>query len=302
MVVKNMSRNIEKKKLLLLGFGDIAKRLANKLVDDYEVAGVRRSIESHPYIKMLQGDCSDEASMQKITESHYDFIVITMTPSEMNDEGYQQAYVKTTQTLLASLKSNNINPELIIFVSSSSVYGQSDNEWIDESSETLPNNYSGKRLLEAENLLTQSSFNSCVVRFSGIYGPGRQRLIEQVKAGNGAEKQPVLYSNRIHSDDCAGVLQHIINQHRQAKKIEPLYLATDCEPSPLYDVKTWLAQQLNITNDNNEPGSKPLARNPRSSKRCSNKKLLDSGYKFLYPTFREGYKMVLANMNIDSNK
>jgi len=294
MVVKNMNVNTEKKKLLLLGFGDIAKRLLDQLDNSYDVTGVRRQAENYPNVNVLQGNCGDEASMLKITKSHYDFIVITMTPSEMSDHGYQQAYVKTTQVLLESLRCNNSSPELIVFVSSSSVYGQSGDEWIDENSETLPNSYSGKRLLEAESLLMQSDINSCVVRFSGIYGPGRQRLIEQVIAGKGAEKTPVLYSNRIHSDDCAGVLHHIISRYRETKKVEPLYLATDCEPSPLYDVQTWLAQQLNVTNG--KPESKSVGRSLRSSKRCSNKILLDSGYTFLYPTFREGYKMVLDNM------
>lgn len=294
MAVKNMTINTEKKKLLLLGFGDIAKRVADNSIGNYDVTGVRRQAENYPNVNVLQGDCGDEASMKKITESHYDFIIITMTPSEMSDQGYQQAYVKTTQVLLESLRCNNSSPELIVFVSSSSVYGQSGNEWIDECSETVPTSYSGKRLLEAESLLIQSDLNSCVVRFSGIYGVGRQRLIEQVIAGKGAEKTPVLYSNRIHSDDCAGVLHHIISRYRETKKVEPIYLATDCEPSPLYDVQIWLAEQLDVANGKSD--SKPLGKNLRSSKRCSNKKLLDSGYTFLYPTFREGYKMVLDNM------
>ncbi len=291
-----MNLQTDKKKLLLLGFGDIAKRLANRLIDDYEITGVRRRPESYPGITVIQGDCGDESSIDNITKEHYDFIVITMTPSDMNDEGYRQAYVNTTQVLLTSLSRNHANPELIVFVSSSSVYGQSNNEWIDEASETLPNSYSGRRLLEAENLLINSNYNSCIVRFSGIYGLGRQRLIEQVIAGSGAEKEPVVYSNRIHSDDCAGVLQHIIARYRQDKKIEPIYLATDCEPSPLYDVKKWLAQQLGVAKGQLE--AKPLGRSLRSSKRCSNKKLLDSGYTFLYPTFKEGYKMVLDNIEV----
>jgi len=35
---------------------------------------------------------------------------------------------------------------------------------------------------------------------------------------------------------------------------------------------------------------------PRSSKRCSNKKLLDSGYEFLYPTYKEGYQFLLKEI------
>ena len=36
------------------------------------------------------------------------------------------------------------------------------------------------------------------------------------------------------------------------------------------------------------------AANERGNKRCSNQRLLDSGFVFRYPTYRDGYKKVLA--------
>ena len=209
----------------------------------------------------------------------------------MSDAGYQQAYVNTVKNLLRGLALHKRKPRLIIFVSSTSVYGQKHAEWVDECSLTEPSTYSGKRLLEAENLLFNSEYPSCCVRFSGIYGPGRRRLIEQVVAGHGAAKTPVLYSNRIHADDCAGVLAFLI-ERQEHHSLEPIYLATDCEPSPLYDVKQWLAQQLHLPEDHLQP--KPLARTVRSSKRCSNARLVESGYQFRYPTYKDGYRAVLA--------
>ena len=305
-----MNMKNKKQKLLLLGFGDIAKRLAKKASNKYDITGIRRSADTYTGVNVIQADCRDDTAMIDVTRKNFDIIVISMTPDDMSDSGYQQAYVQTVQTLLCALHKNNMSPGLIIFVSSSSVYGQHNNEWVDENSETLPNSYSGKRLLEAEKLLIDSSYTSSIVRFSGIYGIGRQRLIEQVRAGNGARQEPVLYSNRIHSDDCAGVLAHIIERQRESKKIESIYLATDCKPSPLYDVKYWLAEQLGLKGDqlkstpltsgllnsrtlNSSAGGRTL----RGSKRCSNQRLLDSGYQFLYPTFKEGYKMVLKNLN-----
>jgi nucleoside-diphosphate-sugar epimerase len=210
----------------------------------------------------------------------------------MSDEGYRQAYVETSQILLKSLEKKSCQPRLIIFVSSTGVYGQQNTEWVDEHSTTAPSSYSGKRLLEAEKLFVKSKMPCCIVRFSGIYGPGRQRLIEQVKEGHGAAKEPVLYSNRIHAVDCAGVLMHLIEKQR-IEKIELLYLATDCEPVPLHDVKQWLAEQLELPDNYLQP--KPLGRTLRSSKRCRNKHLLDSGYQFIFPTYREGYHSELKN-------
>ena len=116
----------------------------------------------------------------------------------------------TVTALLNTLASLNTQPRLIVFVSSTSVYGQKDASWVNEDSPAEPVSYSGKRLLEAEQLLLDSPHTICNVRFSGIYGPGRQRLIRQVIEGHGTAKEPLLYSNRIHADDCAGVLAHLI--------------------------------------------------------------------------------------------
>jgi hypothetical protein len=49
-----------------------------------------------------------------------------------------------------------------------------------------------------------------------------------------------------------------------------------------YELRCWLAAHLNVSLV--EKYTKQ-----RSSRRCSNKKLLDSGYRFIFPTYREGY-------------
>ncbi len=292
--------------VLILGFGDIAKRLTHQLTQvsnpcRYNIRGVKRSPAttiSHEYLQLIQGDCTDHQRLSAILQVPADVIVMTLTPDEMSDAGYKRSYVDTTNALLLALREQTYQPRLLLFVSSSSVYHQSDNEWVDEHSVAQPLRYSGQRLLEAEQLLVNSPYHHCIVRFSGIYGPGRQRLIDQVVSGNIVAKEPALYSNRIHADDCAGVLAHLINRQRQ-QPIKPLYLASDCEPVPLYTVQCWLADQLNVA------VSPPLsativshasASNTRSSKRCANQRLLDSGYQFQYPTFREGYTAVLKDI------
>jgi nucleoside-diphosphate-sugar epimerase len=313
-----MTPNNENQKILLLGFGDIAKRVATyfhkKSPPTYDITGVCRRADSYLGVNVRQLDAIDEKAMLALTRENFDIIVITMTPDEMNDGGYQRAYVEPVKTLIRTLEKNTLTPQLIIFVSSSSVYGQSDNEWVNECSETQPASFSGRRLLEAENLLTNSVYTSCIIRFSGIYGMGRKRLIEQVRAGNVVEQAPVLYSNRIHSDDCAGVIGHLIERQQRSQKIETLYLATDCQPSPIYDVKQWLGVQLGLVNNPLAPrmpdsravspelvnvqstDSKVGGQTSRGSKRCSNQRLLDSGYRFLYPTFKEGYRVLLDNL------
>ena len=65
-----------------------------------------------------------------------------------------------------------------VFISSSSVYGQSSGEWVDETSPCEPTQPGGECCLAAEQLLREafpptSGTSAQVLRLSGIYGPGR---------------------------------------------------------------------------------------------------------------------------------
>jgi len=290
---------MSKERVLLVGYGDIASRLAVQLAKkDYHLEALRRSSSTQDNgISLHQADCRDLSKVQQIIGTGFDVIVMTMVPTEMSDQGYKAGYIDTVNTVLKALTNTYHLPRLLLFVSSTSVYGQQDASWINEASPTEPSSYSGKRLLEAEQLLKdyQQKYKQaiCCVRFSGIYGPGRRRLIDQVIAGKGTPAEPVLYSNRIHADDCAGVLTHIIEQQK-IQPIAPLYLATDCQPVPLYEVKQWIAKILELPKNHLKNSTELTpARMLRSSKRCSNRRLLEAGYEFLYPTFKEGYQKLL---------
>jgi len=133
--------------------------------------------------------------------------------------------------------------------------------------------------------------NSTVVRFSGIYGPGRMHLLNSVRAGIIAPSDPVHYSNRIHRDDCAGVLAHLVKMLTQEKTLSPIYLASDEQPTPIHNVTTWLAEQNQV-----KPTQEQVIRRG-GSKRCDSTCLRASGYRFLYPSYQEGFAKVMASMS-----
>jgi nucleoside-diphosphate-sugar epimerase len=282
---------VAQEKIALLGFGDIARRLAPYLSDD-DVQGVKRTAIVDATVPITTADCRDVESMNRVMGEGFDVIVMTFVPTAMSDQGYKEGYVDTVATVLQALDKQAQRPRLLVFVSSTSVYGQVGASWVDEMSPAEPTSYSGRRLLEAEQLLAESGHTYCCVRFSGIYGPGRRRLIDQVIAKQGSAEKPVLYTNRIHADDCAGVLAHLIRQQK-TDAIDPLYIATDCEPAPIYEVKHWVANALGFDNQHLQVNHTHSTRMPRGSKRCTNKKLLMTGYQFHYPTFREGYGALL---------
>lgn len=136
-------------------------------------------------------------------------------------------------------------------------------------------------------MLANSGFAYSIVRFAGIYGPGREHFIHRDRRGEVATCESVLrYTNRIHSDDCAGLLGHIL----VCPEPQNIYIGVDHDPAPRAEVASWLATAMNVARP--VPGSESPA--PQSqNKRCSNARVLAAGYEFLYPTYREGYGAVL---------
>ncbi len=277
---------MESPRILLAGCGDIGLRLAELLKasdTNWQISALRRNIDALPaWLSAIKADLSQPVS--ELPE--FDYLVVTMTPGNFDEESYRQAYVEGTRNLLQALPSR---PKMVLWVSSTGVYGQSDGEWVDELSETQPKGFSGQVMLEAEQLIRQHSPDNCVVRFSGIYGPGRNFLLNQVREGKGVPDRPIQWTNRIHADDCAGVLAHLLHQHLKGQSLESLYLATDCASVSRQEVEAWLAEQLSVSLKRESQ-----QRLVRGNRRCSNQRLLDSGYRFKYRDYKAGYGSLLA--------
>ncbi|MFA7555167.1 MAG: SDR family oxidoreductase [Spongiibacteraceae bacterium] len=276
--------------ILIVGCGNIGIPLGLQLAAaGHRVWGLRRTSQLPAPMTTINADVTDPQSLNMLQGLRFDYVVVTLTPGQFTDEAYQTVYVNGLANVLAAVE----QPQQIkrwLYVSSTSVYAQSEGEWVDENSPVEPTGFSGKRLLEAEQLLVDGGVAFSVVRFAGIYGPGRNRVIEQVKAGAGCAQSPPLYTNRIHRNDCVGFLAHLISMDQQGLALENYYIGVDSEPVAMFDVKQWLAQQLGIE----LPALSATTENRRSSKRCSNQRLLSTGYQLLYPSYQQGYAEMLS--------
>ncbi len=279
-------------KILMVGCGDIATGLSAELAaSGHQCFGLRRQSNQLPdTIQALQGDVTDPQTLTGLPEG-LDFVVVTLTPASLDEAGYRRSYVEGLRNLIKALHDQKQSLQRLLFVSSTSVYGQSHGEWIDEYSDTTPAGYAGKVMLEAERLAQQCGFASTRIRFSGIYGPGKNRMLQWVREGIGCASYPPHYSNRIHRDDCIGVLRHLIEMNLAGQFPEDLYLASDPNPTPYHKILEWLREQLGVES---EPGFDISSKLRGGSKRCSCQRLLNSGYQFRHPDFRSGFKALLT--------
>lgn len=275
--------------ILIAGCGDVGIALGLRLVEDgHRVHALRRNAAALPKtLQALRADLNDPTTLRSLPEA--DYVFYTAAADGRDEAAYQRAYVSGVANILQSLAQSGRSVKRFIFVSSTGVYGQDAGEWVDESSPTEPSRFSGRKVLEGERLGAESAYPSTAVRFGGIYGPGRDRLIRLVRDGAGCVEQPPRYTNRIHRDDCAGVLRHLLQLEAPA----PVYVGVDCEPAAQCEVMDWLAERM----DAPKPRREAAKGSGGQGKRCCNDLLLSSGYRFRYPTFREGYAQLIDAMD-----
>ena len=278
-------------RILIAGCGYVGTALAERLArEGHEVFALRRGVgASIAGVTWIRADILHIDALRRLPP-RIARIVYSASAGGGDDRAYRSAYVDGLRYLLAALDGHPV--ERIVFTSSTGVYAQTDGSWVDEESPAEPVHYSGTRLLEGEHLALNARFTATVVRFAGIYGPGRTRLVDSVRSGDAVipDGAPI-YSNRIHRDDCAGVLRHLLFLDR----VESLYAGSDHEPTETGTMLRWLAAELGVPPPRTEPVADPGHRYGRSSnKRVRNARLLASGYGFRYPTFRDGYQELIG--------
>ncbi len=260
--------------MLVLGSGFLGKQLK----EDYNAIGVSRGGQHG-----IKADLSLKKDYLKLPKDEK-VIVFAASPDSSSVESYQQVYLEAFSHALSYAKEIK-DLERFILISSTGVYGQSGGESVDEKTPATPSRDNAKVIVKAENLLANSGLNYSVIRFAGIYGPGRNRFIEKAKQGE-LDLATCTYSNRIHVKDCARVVAHAIS-----KKGE-LYIGVDNSPCDTREVILWIRSKLGLESNYN------LEHNFVKGKRCLNKKLLSEGFEFKYPSYKEGYSEMIEALKL----
>lgn len=274
-------------KVLFIGCGDIAQRAANEMQSHFECFGLKRQPSNLPeYIQPITANAANAQQLLSVASEGFDIWIATITPGEFTEQAYKDSYIAVARSMAETVSKLQNLPRLIIWVSSTSVYGDFKGAWVNEETQPQPNTFSGDILLAAEKIIQQIPCATSVIRFSGIYGPGRTRLLGQVLAGKGRPLIPKHWSNRVHADDCGGILSHLVEYGLSGNALLPEYLASDSEPVTQNEIRQWLAKQLEVSLIEEEVKI-------GSTRRCDNSRLLSTGYEFKYPTYKEGYSKII---------
>ena len=267
------------KKILILGMGYVGQFLASKLKTlNFSITGTTRdlikakTLERWGYEMFLFDDLI--RTPEKLFA--YDSILDSIPPSENNFKEHLAHH--------PSLK-------WFGYLSSTSVYGDHQGDWVTEESKTLATSIEGKKRLEAENFYLRTIPQTHIFRLSGIYGPKRNTL-QTLHAGKARRIfKEGHYISRIHVDDIVDLLIKSMD----APTPQNIYNLADMEPSSSFDVVTYGAELLKIDPPMREEFSEniplPLKRFYDENKRVSAQKILNSFQHILkYPTYKEGLK------------
>jgi len=272
--------------VLIAGCGDLGTEVGLRLAGlGQHVVGLRR--QAHLLPAALEGQSVDLAAERPVVPPDTDLVVVAIAAGNPDPAVYRAAYVTGLANLLDALEDAGVTPRRFLMVSSTAVYDVNDASTVDEHTPATPGPGTDSILLEAEELLRSRIPAAVVLRLGGIYGPGRERLIDQVREGRATVGERHRLTNRVHRDDAAGMIVHLLCR---AKAPDQLYLGVDSTPVPAAEVLAFVAGELGLpVPEIVETGSRR-----GGDKRVSNQRLLETGFSFTYPSYREGYRAVLA--------
>jgi nucleoside-diphosphate-sugar epimerase len=273
-------------KILIIGCGSIGYQLAKTLADaGHDVTGLKRNPpQAHTEnFKFIRADITSPTGLQ-VLDGDFEHVFFIVSADGRNENSYHDIYQTGIDNLLNRFVQTNCKAPWL-FVSSTSVYGQSQGEWVDENSPALPDKTTSLKIVNAEQKLMAHNPANVVVRFSGIYGPGREYLLRSARQSPVIQQNPPYYTNRIHQRDCVQVLAFLLGQRLAGVTLEQCYLASDDNPAPMWEVMAWMADRLNCT----APSAKLTGANCDMNKRCRNDRLKKLGYQFIYPDYTAGY-------------
>jgi nucleoside-diphosphate-sugar epimerase len=194
------------KRLLIIGCGDIARRVLPLLAGCYRVYALVRNPAQREELRALgvtpvAGDLDDRASLVRIAGLAH--AVLHFAPPPGSGDGDTR-----TRNLLAALAQGAL-PGRFVYISTSGVYGDCGGARVDETRPPNPQSLRAQRRADAERRIRawakRNLVCAAILRVPGIYAAERLPL-ERIRAGTPAiVAEEDGYTSHIHADDLARI-------------------------------------------------------------------------------------------------
>lgn len=296
------------RRVIIFGCGYVGRALAHEAVSRGWETWVHSrnpdslaSVEEVPEIRKIRADLhSDEwhASL----EGSWDIAFNLVSSAGGGLDGYRLSYLEGNRSIRRWASNNSV--KRFIYSSATSVYPQTDGEWVvegDVPADLHELSSSGAVLREAEMEILKSTVfpERVIARLSGIYGPGRHLYLNRLREG--ADHIPGDGSgwlNLIYLQDIVGAL--LLMAEANLPEAGSVFNVVDNAPSRKQDIVDWLADRTGVPTipfDPSSSGSRASRRRVQGAlpnRRVRNDKLRDIlGWKPEFPDFKSGYEDIL---------
>jgi nucleoside-diphosphate-sugar epimerase len=186
---------------LIIGCGYLGRRVAVRwLAQGRRVFATTRSPAKATELSQLGMepvvcDVLDRGSLAKLPR--VDVVLYCIGHDRSTGRSMRDVYVDGLRNMIGALSL----PRRLIYVSSTSVYGQERGEEVDETATAEPVDESGRVILRAEDLVRAWQPSAIVLRFAGIYGPDRLLRRQTIERGEPIVGDPDRWLNLIHAED-----------------------------------------------------------------------------------------------------
>jgi nucleoside-diphosphate-sugar epimerase len=265
-------------RLLIVGFGDIARRALAPLERRFEVARLSRS------------HGADLDRPETLAVEGADALLHCAPPPNAGDSDTR------TANLLTALEEGRILPARLVYVSTSGVYGDCAGACVDESRPLAPQTQRARRRVDAERRLAQwcrsHGIALLVLRAPGIYAADRLPL-ERLRAGTPVLRpEDDVYTSHIHAEDLAAIVCRALQDDAPAG----IYNASDDSEIRMGDWFDLIADAHGLPRPPRIARAEASRKIPSGllsfmgeSRRLDNRKLKRTlGIELRYPTVREG--------------
>jgi nucleoside-diphosphate-sugar epimerase len=270
-------------KALIIGCGYIGLPLALELQKQGAAVtawvhspATAQALDARGFSKIVVGSVADQKIWSGLDDD-YDLMIHCASSGRGGEVAYEEVFLQGA-VMMSAYQARARG----FFVSSTSVYGQSDGGVVTEDSPAEAATATAKILQSAEKVARGAGIT--VVRSSGIYGPGRGVLFDKLKRGEAViEGDGRRWMNQIHQRDLVGALLHLAAMDIEAE----IYNASDDTPVTQLDYYAWCAEFLGRPLPPFGPVNLQRKRG-LTNKRVSNAKLRATGWAPIYPSYREG--------------